>query len=116
MKILCLGNEFVKEDSLAKEVAGELAEYNIIMIKDSFQLIEYLNSQEKIVILDVVENLKEVREISLNDLQESKISTAHDLDASFILQLIGLGVRIIGIPQYGDKEMIKKDIKEKLEL
>jgi Ni,Fe-hydrogenase maturation factor len=46
-KILCLGNEFIVEDSFALKVAAqlskELPDIHFINVKDSFQLMEFLN-------------------------------------------------------------------------
>lgn len=118
MKILCLGNEFIKEDSLAKEVGKELIKegYNIINIKDSFQLIEELNSSDEIIILDVVERLNEVKLLQLDELKSNNIITAHDLDAQFILKLFNdKNIKIIGIPMSGIIKIIKKQVKILLE-
>jgi len=116
MKILCLGNEFIKEDSLAKKIASELNEFDFINIKDSFQLIEYFNkhNQEEIIILDVVEDILNVRELSIEDLKLNSILSAHDFDASFFIQLLEPKIRIIGIPQEGDIEIIKENVIEML--
>lgn len=117
MKILCLGNEFIKEDSFAKEIAKELAnemnEFEFVFIKDSFQLISELNKNNgEIVILDVAEGLKEVKFLNIEDLSDNKIITAHDLDAQFILKLFeDKKIKIIGIPMSGDVNIIKKNVK-----
>ena len=71
MKIIALGNEFIKEDSLAKEICLELQKEmscEFVFIKDSFQLMEELNSEDKMVIVDVVKDLKEVRKIKIEDI------------------------------------------------
>lgn len=105
-KTLCLGNEFIKEDSLAKKIADDL---NAIKINNSFQLLPYLQSKELLIIIDVVENLKEPTILKIEDLKQNKIVSAHDLDASFFLQLIKKPVKIIGLPQQGNiKEILKK--------
>ncbi len=120
MKILVLGNEFIEEDSFAKEIAKSLSEqHKIIDIKDSFQFLDEIQNKEpenskEIIIIDVVQNLKEVKLLKIEDLSENKILSAHDMDASFFLQLLNPDVKIIGIPQKGDKERILKEIKEKL--
>jgi Ni,Fe-hydrogenase maturation factor len=119
VKILCLGNEFIVEDSLAKKIARELEKeldgFEFININDSFQLIEYL--KEEIIILDVVEGLKEVKVIKIDDLESGSIMNAHDFDAGFFLKLIGDNekVKIIGIPMVAknEKEIIGK-VKEML--
>jgi Ni,Fe-hydrogenase maturation factor len=118
MKILCLGNEFIKEDSLGKKIAFEISretkEFVFIFIKDSFELIEYLKSNDKLVILDVVKGINEVVELGVQDLGSSGIMTAHDFDASFFLQLLGENkdIKIIGIPIEGDTQKIKQSVKE----
>ncbi len=120
-RVLCLGNEFIEEDSFAKKVgerlSKELEESEFIDIKDSFELLNYLQEDnESIFILDVVENLDEVRLLEIEDLKESKIMSAHDFDASFFLKLIGKNkkIKIIGIPMKGDVEKVKEIVKSLL--
>ncbi len=113
-KILCLGNKFMKEDSLAKEIGKELIKegYNICNIKDSFQLMQELNSQEEIIILDVVEKLNEVKLLQINQLKDIKIITAHDFDAGFVLKLFNdKKVKIIGIPMDEKINIVKEHLK-----
>lgn len=118
MKILCLGNEFIGCDSFAKDVGKELGKkgFEIVSIKDSFELLNYIDSEEGMVILDVVEGLKEVKLLKIGDLKESKIMSAHDFDAGFFLKLIGggKGIRIVGIPMEGDVEVVSERVKELL--
>ena len=117
VKILALGNEFLKQDSFAKEISNILSEnkeYEIINIKDSFQFLEYLQSNEELIILDVVENLKRVGLLEISDLINSSILSAHDLDAGFFLQLIKPNVKIIGIPMQGDLIEIQTDVEKLL--
>ena len=116
-KILCLGNEFVKEDSFAKEVGKELTleGYKIIDIKDSFQFMEELNSSDNFVILDVAKGIKEVKTIRVEDLSVNKIITSHDLDAQFILKLFNnKNVKIIGIPYQRNVREVKNKLKSLL--
>lgn len=113
-KILSLGNEFIKEDSLAKEIGDEFLKegYNIVNIKDSFQLMQEVNSKEEIIILDVVENLNEVKLLSSDELQDNKIITAHDFDAGFVLKLFkNKKIKIIGIPMTGKIKIIGETIR-----
>jgi Ni,Fe-hydrogenase maturation factor len=113
-KILCLGNEFIKEDCLAKKISIELIKegYNIINIKDSFQLMEELNSSGEVIILDVVEKLNHVKLLKIKDLDNIKIMTAHDFDAGFVLKLFkDKKIKIIGIPMNGKTEIIKEGVK-----
>ena len=124
-KVLCLGNEFIKKDSLALRVALELSkelkEFEFIKIKDSFELVNYLQEDNELIILDVVDGLKEVRGIGIEDLEDSKIMSAHDFDAGFFLKLLKeLGekksVKIIGIPVEGNLGMIKERVAEMLKV
>jgi len=118
MKILCLGNEFIKQDSLAKKV-GILLEkqgYEIINIKNSFEMISYLQKKEDLIILDVVENLKEVKTLKIKDLKENNILTAHDFDASFFMKLMGKELKIIGLPQEGNPNKISEQLHNHLTL
>ena len=116
MKILCLGNEFIKQDSLAKKVGNKLKQsFNIVEIADSFQLIDVLKQgeerDEKFVILDVVSGLNIVRILDLDELEENKILTAHDFDAGVVLKLLKPRARIVGIPMQGDVEYIENQVR-----
>ncbi len=120
MKILCLGNEFIKQDSLAKEISKELEKemkkLEFIMLKDSFQLIEYLGNNSEIIIIDVVKKLEKTRILSIEELESNSILTAHDFDAGFFLKLLGdeKKIKIIGIPMKGDFSEIRQDVKNML--
>ncbi len=136
IKILCLGNEFIVKDNLAKKIAYKISnelskdKFEFINIKDSFQLLDYLTifdkkniqnkNQEKIFILDVVQNILEVKIISIEDLSVESITNAHDFDAGFFLKLLNpKNIKIIGIPMNISKnkvneikESVKKILKE----
>ena len=118
-KILCLGNEFIEKDSFAlkvgEELSKELSETHFIKVKDSFQLMEFLNVYDDVVVLDVVSGLKEVKILGVNDLQENKIMTAHDFDAGFVIRLFeNKSLRIIGIPMKGNINLTKEKVKKLL--
>ena len=110
-KIIVLGNEFIDEDSLARKICDKILDFEIIKVRDSFELMEELWKNEKKIILDVVENLKEPREITLDELNTGKIISAHDFDAGFVFRLFGEQVKIIGIPQTGDENLILEKVK-----
>jgi Ni,Fe-hydrogenase maturation factor len=116
MKVLCFGNEFVKEDSLAKELADELKIDGVEFIKcDSLEGVS-----GDVVILDVVEGIQDVVLIGLNKIKDFHPVSMHDFDLGTELKLrkeIGeiKDVKIIGIPMKGDKEQIKKNIKKILQ-
>lgn len=112
-EILCLGNEFIAIDSLAKKVGSLLKEDFIVhQVNDSFQLMSLLNSIEKPIILDIVKNLKDVRIIPTEKLKSNNIVSAHDFDASYIIKLLDKPVKIIGIPEEGNKEEISDQVRE----
>lgn len=113
VKILSLGNEFIAEDSLAKKISDSLPDdFDIINIKDSFQLMDTLNKMKNPIIIDVVQNLKKVQIISVNDLRNDSILSAHDFDAGYVLKLIGKECKIIGIPSEGNFDEIRKEVLE----
>jgi len=125
IKIVCLGNEFVECDSFAKEVGVLLeGDFEVVNIKDSFQLMEVLNSEGELVLLDVVEGLDEVRELRVEDLRVDSIVSAHDFDVGQVLALfghdsgepglLGVDVKIIGIPMKGDALMVRDEVVELL--
>ena len=120
MKVFCFGNEFLENDSLAKEIADELVIDDVEFIKcDSPD--EIFLEEGRIVILDVVEGIDDVMLIEdINKLSDDGICSLHDFDLRYFLKLkdkIGQidNIKIIGIPMKGDKEELKKKIEEKIE-
>ncbi len=119
MKIYCFGNEFLENDSLAKQLADEIVMPEIEFIKCNSPE-EIFLEKEDITILDVVAGINQVILINdLGQLKSSNIYTLHDFDLSFFLKLMKAmdrirGVSIIGIPMKGDKEEIKKEILQKI--
>ncbi|MAG07875.1 hypothetical protein CMO89_00205 [Candidatus Woesearchaeota archaeon] len=114
--VLCFGNQFLKQDSLAKELADEIKLKGVDFIKcDSLDA--FLESKDKnIFILDVVKGIDKVINIKdIDQLKANKLFSLHDFDLGFFLKLMKrIGkietANIIGIPQKGDKEKIKEDI------
>ena len=114
-KLITLGNEFIENDSLAKKVGDLLKDnYEIIPIKDSFQLMTILNETENPIILDVVQNLTEPKIIPTENLRNDSILSAHDFDAGYAIKIVNKPVKIIGIPMQGNKEDIKQKVLELL--
>ena len=113
-KILSLGNEFIEIDSFAKKISEKLKkDFEVVNIKDSFELMGVLNEcSEEIIILDVVEGLEKVKVISIDELRNDSILSAHDFDAGYVLKLVGKDVKIIGVPMKGDVDEIKKKVIE----
>lgn len=111
MKLIVLGNEFVKRDSLAKEIADSIRELDFVHVKDSFELMEIVKEKERFIVLDVVEGLNEVKELTIDDLEVGGIVSAHDFDASFVFKLLKPDLKIIGIPMRGNLEKIMMDVR-----
>jgi Ni,Fe-hydrogenase maturation factor len=116
MKILVLGNEFIKEDSLAKKLSIELKkefkEMEFININDFFQLLNYLQFKDILIILDVVKDISFPKILKITDLKNKSIVNSHDFDAGFFLKLAGKeqNLKIIGVPVSGEISTIKKEV------
>jgi Ni,Fe-hydrogenase maturation factor len=109
-KIICLGNEFILGDSLAKRVGELLNDFEVVNVRDSFQLMTLLKETEDPVVLDVVQRLKEPRLIRVDELRNDSILSAHDFDAGYAIKLVGKDVKIIGIPTQGDVLAVKEKV------
>jgi Ni,Fe-hydrogenase maturation factor len=120
IQISYLGNDFIKEDSLAVEICETLKkEYADIVFKkiDTF---DQLMFPALAVFMDVCDGVDKVTMIEdIDDLDEVKTSTAHDMDFGFFLKINkALGnldkVRIICLPKER-YEGIESDIKDIIE-
>ncbi len=113
MKVFCFGNEFFKEDSFAKELIDELKIDTIEFIKCN-KIDDILRIDKKDVILDVVKDLREVKIIKVEDLKNNEIVSLHDFDLNSFLKLVKIvkkdEFKIVGVPQKGNKEDIKKEL------
>lgn len=103
MKIYCFGNEYIKDDKLAKELADKLKIPNIQFIKCN-KIEDILEENGTIYIMDVVKGIKEPTIITdINQLVNRTTISCHDFDLQFFLKLLkGLDridkVVIIGLP------------------
>lgn len=113
MKVYVFGNENLRSDNGALEVAKRMAD----MVRNDG--IEFINvkpnenlpfdNKQDVVIMDVVEGLSEVKLIENDELEKVILpprTTAHDFDLSFQLKYLKklgkLGqVKIIGLPMTG---------------
>jgi len=116
LKVYCFGNEYVKGDSLAKEIADELKIDGVEFIKcDSVDDLE-----DNCVILDVANGINKLEILTeVDKLKSINSYTAHDLDLAFFLKLYqGMGklgkVKIICLPLEIDKESAKKELRKLL--
>ena len=116
-RIFVFGNEYIKIDSLAKEIADSIQINNIQLIDCKSPNDMFNTGEENPIILDVVENIHEVKIIKINDIKETPSSTAHDMDLAFMLKLykeLGMikDATIIGVPMNADKNKIIKEVKD----
>jgi len=115
--LLAFGNEYVEQDNLAIEISKELKLDNI-EVKRCYSVDELYDYQdyERIFILDVVKDIEKTMLITdIDRIKGHKLYSLHDFDLGFFLKLMSsLGmlkeIKIIGIPQKGNKEAIKEDI------
>jgi len=106
------GNEFLAEDSFAHEVSKHL-HANIIPCSSPDTL---LDVEGDITILDVVKDIHEPMLLRPNQIKTRNIVSLHDFDVGFFLNLMKeLGneqnIKIIGIPQEGNAEIIANKVK-----
>jgi len=115
-KIYCFGNEFLKQDSLAKEVADELTINGYEFVKCS-AADEIFEEKGEIIIMDAAQGVDKVQVFDdVNKLQAHSLCSLHDFDLGFFLKLMKeLGklqkVKIIALPINGNKEDVKRQIK-----
>ena len=121
MKIYCFGNEFIKEDSLAKEIADELQIEGIEFIK-CLSPEELPLDEPNLIILDVAKGIKDTKIIeNLDNLKTDRACmSCHDMDLAFNLKLLKATgslkqIKIIAIPIDGDKEQVIKELKTLLQ-
>lgn len=119
-KVLVFGNPLIEKDNLAIKISEELSIPGVEFIKcESFSSLLNFKGEE-LIILDVVENLKKTALIKdIDRINLNKSLTTHDFDLGFNLKLMKIlgkikRFKVIGIPQKGDKEKIKRDIEKTL--
>lgn len=136
MKIYCFGNEFIKGDSMAREICSELNGFEFVKIDNVLDFVEMLeiaackaisehaqkaklfdNKDSKLVIMDVVRGITRPRLFVDLDEFETRPENTHDLDLGFFLKLLKeikkeKKVWVIGIPRKGDKKLIKQGLKK----
>ena len=123
-EVLCFGNEFVKEDAMAKRLADVLEKDGVRFMKcDKVEdVLAWSESHpgEELIILDVVKGISNPIEIEdLSMIKTTDSVTLHDFDLAFFLKLLDatgqIGkVRIIGLPMEGDLEKLKSQVERML--
>ncbi len=120
--VLVFGNPYADDDNLAIEIAQDLkidgVDFKILQNPDD--ILNY-KKNERLFILDVLRNVDDF--ILVKDykkLEERKIFSVKDFDLGFFLDLIKKTGKlketiIIGIPEDGDKFLLKQKIKDVME-
>jgi Ni,Fe-hydrogenase maturation factor len=117
--ILCFGNEFVKSDALAKEMAEELIIEGVEFIKCD-NLNDVLDREGEVYILDVAKGITEIKLFDdISKINTNSIISLHDFDLGYFLKLMKeIGkiekINIIAMPINYDKEKAKEEIRKLL--
>ncbi|MCX6777970.1 MAG: hypothetical protein NT157_03725 [Candidatus Micrarchaeota archaeon] len=116
MRVVCLGNKYVKGDDLVPKLCAKLA-------KDGFDSevadgmdVDVLGGGD-VVFVDVTKGIKNVRFVSPGELEVERTATAHDIDAGFyfrMMEKMGRKVKIIGIPYGMDGKKALAEVKKLL--
>lgn len=115
--VLCFGNEYVKEDSLAKEIADELKIEGVTFSKCD-NLNDVLDQKGEIFILDVAKGITEIKVFDdIDKINTNSITSLHDFDLGYFLKLMKeIGrikqIKIIALPIGYDKEKAKDEIRK----
>jgi len=125
-EILCFGSENYEGDEMAHILARKIKNYKdfeFVVAESPQKVLEFEGSDgKKLIIMDVVQNLQEVKILSVNDLVRGNSVTAHDADLGFYLQLLYITGKvaepiIIGLPLgESDLEKLAKNILEILSI
>ncbi len=109
------GNEYLKGDGFAKQVAKYLN--GTVNIADCTTPEDLFYAKEKeILILDVVRNIKNPLIIKdTSQIKTKKIISLHDFDLGFFLKLMreinnNKKIKIIGVPPRGNAAKIAKEV------
>ncbi|MFW6014471.1 MAG: hypothetical protein ACOCQG_04820 [Candidatus Nanoarchaeia archaeon] len=122
MKVFCLGNEHITQDSYAIKLGRELEfeDVDFIECQSADEFLEKVKGLKEIVVLDVAKDITDVKLVTNENIKSSKITTGHDFDIGFFMSLLKeMGelqkINIIAIPQKEpDKNIIKK-VKSKIQ-
>jgi len=117
-KLYVFGNQYLKEDSFAVDIANELKKEVEVVFCDSPEAL--FDSEDEIVILDVVKGISEPLIINdLSSLKTRKMLSLHDFDLAFFLNLLkemdsNKKFKIIGVPEKGKIKILSKWVKENI--
>ncbi len=113
--ILVFGNEFLKEDSMAKKLADEIKSKELNFVKCN-SVDDIFKQKGELVIMDVVKGIKKPMIIlDVGKLEAGSITSLHDFDLGFFLKLLNeMGqikkLKIIGVPEKGNVSELKKQV------
>lgn len=119
MRIHVFGS-YYEGDFIAFKIAKRLkteCEHEFVFSKDPTELIY----EDNLIIMDAVKDIKKVTVFwNVDDLKESNILSAHDLDLGYFLKLAdSMGMKrrltIIGLPMAGDFDKISEQVMDSLQ-
>ncbi len=119
MRIHVFGS-YYEGDYIALKLAEQLkreSKHEFVFSKDPTELIY----EDNIIIMDAVKDIDKVTLFwNVDDLKESNICSAHDLDLGYFLKLadnMGMkkNVTIIGLPMKGDFDRIRQQVMDSLQ-
>jgi Ni,Fe-hydrogenase maturation factor len=118
MKIIYFGNPYIKEDSLAIKVVEKLKislpNFEFLYIKDTFQLLDL--EYKDCLLLDVAENIDQVKIVDVDKIKTRTLSSLHDFDLGFFLNLSAIKVKIIVIPLNYNLDKSVNEVEELLNI
>ncbi len=94
---------------IADKLAEDFPSMEFVKTEDPF----VIHGEKDVVIVDVVKGIKEPCTLSEDDIKKRRISTLHDLDLGFVINLLKTmkeikNLKILGIPFDADVEEVKK--------
>lgn len=122
MKVFCLGNEYIEEDSYAIKLCRKIEKpgFDFVECQSSDEFLEEVKGHKTAYIIDVVKGLEKVTLITDPEKIKDNLTTSHDFDIGFFISLLKeMGeletIRIIGIPQKELDENTFNKVKKELD-
>ena len=115
-RMFVFGNDYLRFDSFAREVAHELQNIIEIVFSNTPEDLIEVESNE-ILILDVVKNIdKPIVITDIAQLKTNNLTSLHDLDVAYVLTLmkelgINKKVLIVGVPESGDLKIVSGQVR-----
>jgi len=119
MTIFCFGNEYIKLDSMAKEIGSKLS-CEVVMCNSPEEMFDK-KPTPPLWILDVAEGIEKPMALTVSQLSTQKLFSLHDFDLAYFLKLmVEMGkvkdgdVHIVAVPMGGKAEDWIEQVEELL--